>query len=428
MDTAQNGNTATLGDRGWISALRPKPSTEPLPRYTPSTTTETDSPSVAPVEKPMPLSPLSKEITEDIKMDENNDQKSMAQLQAHFKHDLIADGTRFTAYNVFMQCWTLHNPGPNAWPAGCSVRHIGGDYMLLLNENKPASVPELALAQESNICEKAVEVGQTASFSVTLKAPARPGKHISYWRLKAPDGTPFGHKLWCDIEVSPMSVARSRREQTIADLEGQLAISRARFQETFETAQARKDPISSRLKWYEQHQKHLQKQKDTATAQKDVAMAQLHKAKEQQKTLYEHFKKLSPCEPSTSSAQTSPTAPPTQLPASTPVGEAPEAKTVEQAKTDLAQSTMVFPKLDKESPVSSTHEDAPAAGGDNVTRNETTEAETETETVSTTDADKDVNSVVFSDSEEDDGFFTDEEYDILDASDEEVITNGAAAS
>jgi next-to-BRCA1 protein 1 len=71
----------------------------------------------------------------------------------------------------------------------------------------------------------------------------------------------------------------------------------------------------------------------------------------------------------------------------------------------LTESAMIFPKLDKESPVASTHEgtsSTPFVNGQD-------------------DGDlvEDVESLTLDDEETDDEFLTDEEYDILDASDQE---------
>jgi len=129
--------------------------------------------------------------------------KTTDDLDAHFIRDTISDGTKVVAENQFVQVWTLRNPGPNAWPAGCSVRHVGGDNMLNLDNNKPLSHTELAEASESNVVGRPVEIGEEIAFRVVLKAPKREGTAISYWRLKTADGTPFGHRLWCDIQVIP---------------------------------------------------------------------------------------------------------------------------------------------------------------------------------------------------------------------------------
>ncbi|KAK5112723.1 hypothetical protein LTR62_003821 [Meristemomyces frigidus] len=125
-----------------------------------------------------------------------------AMLQAHFVRDSVADGTSMPAGACFAQIWTIKNPGPHAWPAGCSVRYVGGDNMLNVDNLRPSSVSDIAAASESNIVGREVEVGEEVAFKVVLRAPSRVGDSISYWRLKAADGTPFGHRLWCDIKVS----------------------------------------------------------------------------------------------------------------------------------------------------------------------------------------------------------------------------------
>nr|POF01001.1 protein nbr1 like [Quercus suber] len=126
-----------------------------------------------------------------------------ALLNAHFVQDSVADGCMVVAGSRFTQIWTLRNPGPHVWPSGCSVRYVGGDNMLNVDNQHPASVSDLADATESNVVGRPVPVGEEISFKVVLKAPLRLGKSISYWRLKAADGTPFGHRLWCDVTVMP---------------------------------------------------------------------------------------------------------------------------------------------------------------------------------------------------------------------------------
>jgi len=122
-------------------------------------------------------------------------------LNAHFVQDSVSDGTVVLPGARFTQMWTLRNPGPHTWPSGCSVRFVGGDNMLNVDNTRPAAVSDIANASESNVVGREVQVGEEISFKVTLKAPTRDGKHISYWRMKSADGTPFGHRLWCDIEV-----------------------------------------------------------------------------------------------------------------------------------------------------------------------------------------------------------------------------------
>lgn len=80
-----------------------------------------------------------------------------------------------------------------------------------------------------------------------------------------------------------------------------------------------------------------------------------------------------------------------------------------ETKVETEGSQMIFPKLEKESPASSIHEPAPAAPAAPVAvQDELDEFE-------------DFVDESIDDDETDDGFLTDEEYDILDASDEEMI-------
>ena len=73
--------------------------------------------------------------------------------------------------------------------------------MFNVDPNQPSNVSEITKATESNTIDRAVEVGEEVDFEVVMRTPEREGKAISYWRLKAADGYPFGHKLWCDINV-----------------------------------------------------------------------------------------------------------------------------------------------------------------------------------------------------------------------------------
>ena len=240
-------------------------------------------------------------------------------LQAFYVRDTVIDGTNVAPNTVMTQTWTLYNPGPTVWPAGCSVRFIGGDTMFNVDTNHPISVDSLVAAMESQELAKSVGPMETADFTVTLKAPARVGRSISYWRLKTTDGEAFGHKLWCDINVVP----------------------------------------------------------------------ELETVKEA-----------------------------TELPVSEPIEITPSEKSAtvgrEVEEKSLAGSEMVFPKLEKESPIASIHEAQPSA-------NETAPEEDH-------DLVEDVESLTLEDGETEDGFLTDEEYDILDASDQEYAVEAQKSS
>ncbi|EAW09176.1 ZZ type zinc finger domain protein [Aspergillus clavatus NRRL 1] len=230
--------------------------------------------------------------------------------QALFIRDTTHDGTVMSPNKIFLQTWTLYNPGPLAWPAGSDVRFVGGDSMFNVDTNRPLSLDSISAAMESNKLLEPLEPGQRADFTVTLKAPSRVGTAISYWRLKLPNGMPFGHRLWCDIQV---------REE---------------------------EPLSTEL------------------------------------------------------ASVKPTAPEDDQ----------KSEVAEVDGSEPMGSRMIFPTLDKESPVSSTHQGMnPVPRAPSVTN------------PSEQDILEDVESLTLEDDQTEAGFLTDEEYDVLDASDQDYL-------
>lgn len=257
-------------------------------------------------------------VAESPKAEEATPKKvNVTDLQAWYVSDSTPDGTKIPPNHLVSQSWTLRNPGPEAWPAGCAVHYIGGDDMRNLDNYHPSSVSNMISANRSNVLGHTLEPGQTAIFTVMVKSGPRDGRSISYWRLKTPGGLPFGHKLWIDIQVQSVPVEL---------------------------------PIRSAL-----------------------------------------------LPPPPASIET-------------------EAEAKEEDHSE-SSSTMIFPKLDKESPVSSIHninaehaEEAPAAVMEPTVKTEEEELL------------EDVESLELEESEsEDEGFLTDEEYDILDADDEDFV-------
>jgi next-to-BRCA1 protein 1 len=222
-------------------------------------------------------------------------------LVAHFVRDTVTDGTILPPNSVFEQTWYMRNGGNTAWPAGCSVKFVGGDNMCSVDPDHPASVHELVSAAESTTWYSEVAPGQEVGFTVLLRTPKRAGSCISYWRLTGPDGNKFGHKLWCDVVVKEV----------------------------------------------EQEPKDKPKQAET--------------------------------------------------------------------EVEVERSQMIFPKLEKESPTTSVHEEAPAAPSEVADAEELEEFD-------------DFGEDALEDDETEDGFMTDEEYDILDASDDEYLAEQVKAS
>lgn len=245
-------------------------------------------------------------VEKQVKTDELSCSTPVPRHYAMFVRDTVSDGTELPPNTVFQQTWTLHNPGPLTWPAGSDVRFVGGDSMFNVDTNQPSSLDSITSAMESNKLSVPLEPGQNADFTVTLKTPDREGTAISYWRLKLPNGLPFGDRLWCDVQVRTGTEPVEKKED------------KHMVDNSFDT---------------------------------------------------------------------------------------PEVEESEQTG-----SAMIFPLLDKESPVTSTHEEmATAPSAPTVS------------TASERDILEDVENLTLEDGDMEDGFLTDEEYDILDASDQEFL-------
>jgi next-to-BRCA1 protein 1 len=320
-------------------------------------------------------------------------------LDAHFIRDTILDGSKINAGYQFVQVWTLRNPGPNAWPAGCSVRHVGGDNMLNIDNTRPLSHAELADASESNVVGRSVEAGEELSFRVILKAPQREGTAISYWRLKTADGIPFGHRLWCDINVVTPP-AFPIQQTTVPTPSGPIAPQS-------------EDSMYERLAQKNLHKMKALQQARAQHAQKleTLNMATVQRARKAaierllESRRREHEAALATIkheEPEVTQQST----------AELPVEEKPAERAPE-----LESSRMIFPQLDKESPESSTYESTTTVQPDSPKSEKSTVARTVTVT-SDDEFFEDAESVALH--SDDEGFETDEEYDILDASDEDL--------
>ena len=305
----RNVQVTTLGENGNGERLTPMGDRTPMTKSA-ATATNPAAPSAnaaTQVQTVAEVMPVDEPVMETLKEKPSVPSVTpVAELKAFFLCDTVPDNSKIVADTTFEQVWTLSNPGPVAWPAGCSVRFVGGDHMLNLDNARPSSVSAIADATESNVMGRDIQPGETVDFHVTMKAPQREGKAISYWRLKGADGNAFGHKLWCDIDVVKPEPASGIKVEHV----------------------------------------------------EDVSLENITDARKDQQ--------------------------------------------------ELSGSAMIFPKLDKESPMSSTHEAQSAVPTTN-------------EAASTAEQEllEDVESLELEDEETDDGFLTDEEYDILDASDEE---------
>lgn len=150
---------------------------------------------------------------------ERSKQDLADKLVAVFERDTIVDGTVLSPNQVFEQTWVLRNAGDIQWPAGCSVKFVGGDYMGHIDPSHPARLNDLVSASESTVCYDSLAPGQEFAFTVLLRTPAREGRFISYWRLTTVDGHKFGHRLWCDVSVQAPKAVEAPKEEAPAAVE-----------------------------------------------------------------------------------------------------------------------------------------------------------------------------------------------------------------
>ncbi|KAG9531793.1 hypothetical protein KCU93_g1492, partial [Aureobasidium melanogenum] len=318
--------------------------------------------------------------------------------EAVFVADRVPDGTVIAPNARFVQSWTLRNPGPLSWPAGCSVRFVGGDNMLNIDNTHIAAASDIAEASESNVIGREVLPGEQLPFTVTMKAPAREGKCISYWRLKSADGMPFGHKLWCDIDVKQASSTTTE------------AASMPRSPVTVQ----RSPQAQSYYALYKERMNALKSHLDQTNTMPAAAVASNAVLQESQQ----------PAEPIAAEL--------TKTPAEAEV-EVPESEH-EEEEEELKGSHMVFPTLDKESPTSSTYQSFSGSGMSKKVHEQTEQASQSSEVADSVASDDEGFEDISDDLEvlsanededetEDDGFLTDDDYDILDASDQETVAS-----
>ncbi|KAK3392094.1 hypothetical protein B0T20DRAFT_362249 [Sordaria brevicollis] len=134
---------------------------------------------------------------------------------ATYVRDKVVDGTVFGPDHVFEQTWVVRNDGPTAWPAGCFVKYLHGEYMGLVDSNHPTATGDLESCLQSNVCQRPVAPGETVPFTVVLRSPSREGRHMSHWRVSTKEGLMIGHKLWCDIVVKKLEVAPEEKTKEV---------------------------------------------------------------------------------------------------------------------------------------------------------------------------------------------------------------------
>lgn len=110
-------------------------------------------------------------------------------LRASFVTDnTIPDGFVIPAGSHFVKSWKIVNDGTADWPKASRLAFMGGDRLGTSSASSEFTVGD-------------VQPGVSIDVNVEFVAPPVVGHYISYWCMQDADGTTFGHRLWCDIEV-----------------------------------------------------------------------------------------------------------------------------------------------------------------------------------------------------------------------------------
>jgi next-to-BRCA1 protein 1 len=112
------------------------------------------------------------------------------------EHGTVADGDIFPAGARFTKSWVLENAsGEQAFGPGSVLCWTGGDD---LSPSSSSSPPGAATANDAREVDVGF-VGPKERFvvKVEMQAPDRPGRYITYWRLRQ-GGHEFGERVWAE--------------------------------------------------------------------------------------------------------------------------------------------------------------------------------------------------------------------------------------
>lgn len=97
----------------------------------------------------------------------------------------LPDGTTVTPGQALTKTWQMKNTGTSTWGSG---------YQLVFTEGESMGAP-------AAIDVPATAPNQTVNLSIPITAPSTAGLHQGYWRMRNPQGTYFGPKVWVKINV-----------------------------------------------------------------------------------------------------------------------------------------------------------------------------------------------------------------------------------
>lgn len=133
-----------------------------------------------------------------------DDNSSRLKVGGRFVNDVtIFDGTEMSSGTPFTKIWRMRNNGTDKWPEATCLCLVGGD----------------AISKHDSVPVGEAGPGEEVDVSVDMVAPSKPGRYVSYWRLTLPNGRRFGHRVWCQINVTndPTSAPRGETPEGSAE-------------------------------------------------------------------------------------------------------------------------------------------------------------------------------------------------------------------
>lgn len=189
---------------GWLTSCAPSGPAAPAAILTPlpplaATASPAASPataqaaSPAPTSSPLPSTPVRRPTPVQAAPAPTptpgclNDSQYLADLTA-------PDGAQFLPGQAFVKKWSVRNTGSCGWGPGYQLAFLSGD--LLTQHANGQSRTEFALYPS--------RAGAAGVWEIPMRAPDQPGKYMSNWRARDPQGRFFGSVVYAKIEVVPL--------------------------------------------------------------------------------------------------------------------------------------------------------------------------------------------------------------------------------
>ncbi len=105
----------------------------------------------------------------------------------------VPDNTSVATGQAFNKIWRIRNTGTCTWGPGYTFAFVTGTAMTT-NTSAGIAVPQVA-------------PGATADIVAPLTAPNTAGTYRGFWQMRAPNGTPFGQRVWVLVRAVRLSNA-----------------------------------------------------------------------------------------------------------------------------------------------------------------------------------------------------------------------------